>query len=155
MKRSHSKTWIAGIAGGMAMNLAMLATFRFMGFGIHGDGILMDPSLQSRKLIAVWAEMEPLPLVVDRPLPIIMGIIAFGVIHAYLYRWISPSWPPGAVRRGLFFSLLVFLMTFLFWEFFTPFNLFGEPLPLIALELFFWALVALADGLSIAWIMET
>jgi hypothetical protein len=45
-------------------------------------------------------------------------------------------------------------MTFLFWEFFTPFNQFGEPVELIALELCFWAVIALADGLTIAGIME-
>jgi hypothetical protein len=35
------------------------------------------------------------------------------------------------------FAGLLFFMTFFFWEFFTPFNQFGEPLPLIALELCF------------------
>jgi hypothetical protein len=45
-------------------------------------------------------------------------------------------------------------MTFLFWEFFTPFNQLGEPLGLIALELVFWALIALADGFAISAIME-
>jgi hypothetical protein len=154
MKQSHARTLIAGAAGGIAMNLAMLLTFRFIGFGLKGNGILLDPSIQSRKLIAVWTELEPLPLVVNQPAPIILGIIAFGIIHAYLYRWISPAWPPGVGRRGLSFSLLVFVMTFLFWEFFTPFNQFGEPLRLIALELTFWALIALADGFSIAAAME-
>jgi hypothetical protein len=51
---------------------------------------------------------------------------------------------------GLRFSALVFVMTFLFWEFFTPFNLLGEPLQMIALELLFWGFIALADGLTIA-----
>ncbi len=136
------------------MNLVMLLTFRFIGFGVNGNGILLDPSLQSPKLIAVWTKLEPLPLVVNNPLPIILGIIVFGIIHAHLYRWISPAWPSGTLRRGLSFSLIVFVMTFLFWEFFTPFNQFGEPLPLIALELTFWAAIALADGLLIAAIME-
>jgi hypothetical protein len=45
-------------------------------------------------------------------------------------------------------------MTFFFWEFFTPFNQFGEPLPLIALELAFWALIAVAEAFAIASIME-
>jgi hypothetical protein len=45
-------------------------------------------------------------------------------------------------------------MTFLFWEFFTPFNQFGEPLPLLALELSFWALIALAEAFTIAFVME-
>jgi hypothetical protein len=132
----------------------MLITFRFIGFGIDADGILLDPALQSRKLIAVWTELEPLPLVVNEPFPIILGIVGFGVFHAYLYRRICSSWPKGVVKRALSFSLVVFVMTFLFWEFFTPFNQFGEPLGLIAIELAFWALIALADGFTIAAIVE-
>ncbi|MEZ4484472.1 MAG: hypothetical protein R2864_07705 [Syntrophotaleaceae bacterium] len=154
MRPTHGKTVLAGVLGGMAMNLAMLLTFRLIGFGIDGNGLLLKASIQSRKLIAVWTEIEPLPLVVTRPAPIIAGIVLFGVLHAYLYRWISPAWPVGVVRRGLSFALLVFLLTFLFWEFFTPFNQFGEPLRLIAVELGFWAIIALADGLAIAWVME-
>lgn len=154
MKKTHRRTLLAGVAGGFAMNVAMLLTFRLIGFGINADGILLNPSVQSSKLIAVWTTIEPLPLVVNRPIPIILGIILFGMVHAYLYRWISPAWPAGIIRRALSFSLLVFLMTFLFWEFFTPFNQFGEPLGLIALELCFWAVIALADGFAISTIME-
>lgn len=150
MQQSNGRTILAGIAGGLAMNITMLMTFRLLGFGWNGDGVLIQSSSQSRKLIAVWTELEPLPLVVNAPASIIIGIIVFGLIHAYLYRWLSPAWPVGVLKKGLRFSGLVFVMTFLFWEFFTPFNLFGEPLHLIALELIFWALIALADGLAIA-----
>jgi len=71
-----------------------------------------------------------------------------------VYRWLSPAWPKGSIARGLRMSVLIFLLVFCFWEFFTPFNLFGEPLALIGLELLFWAIIALADGLVIAFIME-
>lgn len=154
MKPSHLRTWTAGVAGGAAMNVAMLLTFRLIGFGWNGGGFLLNPAWQSEKLIAVWTKIEPLPLVVNRPTPIILGIIAFGVIHAYLYRWLQPAWGAGFLRRGLSLTLLVFLTTFLFWEFFTPFNQLGEPLRLIAVELSFWAVIALADGLAIAAVME-
>lgn len=154
MKTSHPKTLLAGVAGGLSMNLVMLLTFRFIGFGVNGNGILLNPSIQSRKLIAVWTELEPLPLVVNQPVPIIVGIIAFGIVHAYLYRWLCSAWPTGIAKRGLSFALLVFVMTFVFWEFFTPFNQFGEPISLITIELSFWALIALADGFAIAAIME-
>ena len=153
MRGSHARTVLAGFAGGFAMNLVMLLTFRFIGFGVHGGGILLDPDFQSKKLIAVWTELEPLPLVVSRPVPIILGIIVFGIIHAYLYRWLSPAWPEGFANRGLRFAAIVFLMAFLFWEFFTPFNQFGEPIGLIAIELSFWALIALADGFAISAVM--
>ena len=154
MRTSGSRTVLAGVAGGFAMNLMMTLTFRFIGFGVHGGGILLDPDFESRKLIVVWTELEPLPLVVSRPVTIILGIIVFGIIHAYLYRWLSPAWPEGRAKRSLRFAAIVFLMTFLFWEFFTPFNQFGEPVGLIAIELTFWALIALADGLAISSIME-
>jgi len=136
------------------MNFAMLLTFRLIGFGWTGKGILLDPAVQSRKLIAVWTEIEPLPLVVNHPAPIIVGIVLFGIIHAFVYRWISPAWPEGAVARGIRMSILTFILVFLFWEFFTPFNQFGEPLPLIGLELLFWATIALADGFVISFIIE-
>lgn len=150
MQSNYGRTLLAGIAGGMAMNLTMLMTFRLIGFGWNGDGILIRSASQSQKLVAVWTELEPIPLVVDTPAPIIMGIVLFGIVHACLFRQLAAAWTGGAVRRGLKFAGLVFVMTFLFWEFFTPFNLFGEPLHLIALELVFWACIALADGLAIS-----
>lgn len=154
MKPSALRTVLAGIGGGFAMNLAMLLTFRFLGFGWRGKGILLNPDVQSRKLIAVWTEIEPLPLVVNNPASIIAGIILFGIIHAFAYRWISPAWPEGIVARGMRMAILIFLLVFSFWEFFTPFNQLGEPLPLIGLELLFWAIIALANGFVIAFITE-
>lgn len=136
------------------MNLSMLLTFRAIGFGWNGTGVLLNPDIQSKKLIAVWTKLEPLPLIVSNPTPIIIGILVFGIIYAFLYRWLSSGWPPGITPRALRFAFLVFVLVFLFWEFFTPFNLFGEPYPLIGLELVFWALIALAGGFSIAGIME-
>lgn len=138
------RTLVAGIAAGLALNLAMLLTFRLMGFGWRGGGILLDPTRQSPKLIEVWTKLEPLPLVVANPTPIIAGLMLFGVGHAFVYRWLAPHWPPGVLPRGLRLAGLIFFLSFLFWEFFTPFNQFGEPLPLIAL----------AEGLAIAGVFE-
>jgi hypothetical protein len=148
------RTLAAGLAGGLALNLAMLLTFRLIGFGWRGGGILLDPAFQSPKLIAVWTRLEPLPLVVANPAPIILGLMLFALGHAWVYRWLSPHWPPGIRPRGLRLAGLIFFLSFLFWEFFTPFNQLGEPLPLIALELSFWAVIALAEGLAIAGVFE-
>jgi len=148
------RTLIAGIAGGLAMNLMMLLTFRAIGFGWEGDGILLTSSIQSQKLIAVWTTLEPLPLVAVNPAPIVAGLVLFGIGHAFVYRWLAVAWPQGVLPRAARFAGLLFFMTFLFWEFFTPFNQFGEPLRLIALELSFWAAIAIAEALVIATIME-
>lgn len=148
------KTLLAGLAGGFALNLTMLLTFRLIGFGWKGGGILLDPTIQSSKLIAVWTNLEPLPLVVNSPAPIIGGLVLFAISHAFMYRWLSPAWPAGIAARALRLALLVFILSFVFWEFFTPYNQFGEPLALIALELVFWAAIALAEGFAIAAVME-
>ncbi len=153
-KTTHGRTILAGLAGGVAMNVVMLLTFRLLGFGWDGGGILLESPVQSSKLIAVWTEIEPIPLVVDTPTPIIAGIVLFGIIHAYVFRSIASAWPAGLLERGVRFSLIVFLMAFLFWEFFTPFNMFGEPLQLLLLELVFWACIAFADGFCIAALMQ-
>jgi hypothetical protein len=136
------------------MNVAMLLTFRTIGFGWDAKGILLTSPIQSPKLVAVWTTLEPLPLVVNTPAPIILGLLLFGVGHAFLYRWVSAAWPRGVRPRALRFAGIIFFMTFLFWEFFTPFNQFGEPLPLIAIELCFWAVIALAEAFAIAAVVE-
>jgi len=154
MTNSMSRTLLAGLAGGTTLNTVMLLTFRLLGFGWNGGGILLDPSIQSRKLIAVWRQLEPLPMVVSRPFPIIVGLMAFGFGHAFVYRWLAPSWPPGIKSRAWRLAALVFFLSFLFWEFFTPFNQFGEPLRLVALALLFWSTIAAAEALAIAAVFE-
>lgn len=87
------------------------------------------------------------------PAPIVIGIVLFGIGHAFAYRSVSVVWPAGILSRALRFAGSLFFMTFLFWEFFTPFNQF-EPLPLVALELVFWAAIAIAEAFVIALVIE-
>jgi hypothetical protein len=95
------KTIWAGLAGGVTMNVVMLLTFRLLGFGWNGGGILLSSPNQSPKLIAVWTELEPLPLVVANPAPIVIGLLLFGVGHAFIYRSVSPAWPAGILPRAM------------------------------------------------------
>lgn len=145
---------LAGLAGGLALNTTMLLTFRLIGFGWDGDGILLSSPMQSQKLIAVWTQMEPLPLIVTNPAPIVFGLLCFGLGHALVYRWLASTWPAGTAPRALRLAGLIFFLAYVFWEFFTPFNQLGEPLPLIGLELVFWAAIALAEAFAIASVME-
>lgn len=154
MRSNIVRVVFAGFVGGVALNLGMLLTFRLLGFGWDGGGILLDPSIQSPKLIAVWTQIEPIPLVISNPAPIITGLILFGIGHAFIYRWLAPAWPAGIRARAWRMAALVFFLSFLFWEFFTPFNQFGEPVLLIGLELAFWAAISMAEGLAIAAVFE-
>lgn len=146
MKAPVTSTVIAGLLGGLAMNAAMLLTFRLIGFGAQGDGILLSSPSQSEKLVAVWTRLEPLPLVVEKPLVIVGGLMLFAMMRVFAYREVAAALPPGWWPRCWRYALVVWACVFAFWEFFTPFNQLGEPLPLIALELAFWAVIALAEA---------
>ena len=132
----------------------MALTFRLIGFGWDGDGFLLDPSLQSNKLIAVWTRLEPLPLISTKPATMLVGLVLFGVGHALIYRWLAPAWPAGVAPRATRLGALVCFLSFGWFEFFTPFNLFGEPVSLISAQLLFWAAAAAAEALVVAAIME-
>ena len=148
------RKFAAGLAGGLTLNVAMLLTFRLLGFGWNGGGILLVSPMQSGKLIAVWTKIEPLPKIVAAPTPMLIGLVLFGFVHAAIYDWLAPHWPVGVAPRALRFAVLNFVLAYLFFEFFTPFNLLGEPVALIALELIFWFVVAAAEAFVIAAIIE-
>lgn len=152
--RLHRPLLAAGLAGGAAINLTLFATFRLVGFGLDGGGVLLDPLRQSPKLIAVWTELEPLPLLATRPWFCAVGLGAFGFAQAFVYAGVAAAWPPGFAPRTLRFAGLLFGETFLFWELFTPFAQLGEPPTLVALELAFWAVVALGTAAAVAWPSE-
>lgn len=148
------RTVLAGLAGGTALAVSLALTFRLLGFGWNGGGLLLDPALQSPKLIAVWTTLEPPPLVVERPGRIVPVLTLLGIAHATVYRWIAPAGPGGVPSRAVRFGGLIFVLAYVFWEIFTPYNQFGEPLRLILVELAFWAIVALAEAFAIAGVME-
>ena len=60
--KSFGRVLVAGLAGGIGLNLFKLLTFRLPGFGWNIDGILTASPVQSQKLIAVRTKLEPLPL---------------------------------------------------------------------------------------------
>jgi hypothetical protein len=153
-KEDITKTILSGIIGGIVLSIVMYILFGVVGFGLNFDGVLLNPNVQSAKLIAVWTEIEPIPLAFTNPLLFSIGLILFGIIHAFIYRWLSPAWPPSVKERAFRLMLLIFFLSYSFFEFFTPFNMFGEPLPLIALELTFWAIIALCEAFAIATIFE-
>jgi hypothetical protein len=114
--------------------LAILVVFRLIGFEYWG--ILVDPQYQSPKLIKVWTELEPIPLAVNHPGIITLGFIALAVIHAFVFSVIKKGIPGEGWKKGLSFGLIIWLFSYLF-EFFTPWNMFGEPVWLVGLELMF------------------
>src|SRR5881397_1003317 len=78
MKPSITRTIVAGIAGSVVFSLGTFVTFVLIGSGLdHHSGPLFDPSSQSAKFIAVWTQIEPLPLFETKPHLILLGYVLF------------------------------------------------------------------------------
>ncbi|EPX78044.1 hypothetical protein [Salipiger mucosus] len=117
-----------------------------------GAPILFDPDLQSAKIIDVLFEMEPRPLMFENgPLYMVYGL-GVGAVHGLVFMMIEPALGTTRLQRGLRFSVLLWALMVLYFEFHTPFNMFREPLMLVGLELFFWIFVVLAEGLALSFI---
>jgi hypothetical protein len=154
MKPTLWRTMLGGVAGFAAFVLALFLTFAQFGGSRRGQtGLLFNPQTQSPKLIAVWKEIEPLPLLIERPAIMFVGYLAFAVSSAFVYRSVRSAWPPGVSRRGWRMALIVWACAF-FFELQGPVNLFHEPVLPLSIALSFWAIAALALAFTIVVILD-
>jgi hypothetical protein len=142
MTRSPLKIILAGLIGGFAGNGVMGAIFSSPPI----KSILYNPEIQSPIFIEVTLK---------RNIPVsVIGLVVLSVIHAWLFSIFKPSIPGGTwFRQGLFWGLTIFLMFWLFQEWFIYHTLLGEPLILNLLELSILLLGSLVEGAIIAFFL--
>ncbi len=132
----------AGMTGGFVGNgiLGALFTSRW----VHD--VLYDPARQS----PLFIEITP-----TRDIPVsVTGLVILSAIHGWLYYRLESALPGRDwVRKGLFWGLTLWLMYWLFQEWFIYHTLLREPLLLNAFELMILLLGSLAEGLTIAFLM--
>lgn len=125
-----------------------------MGNGVLGalfssppiHSILYNPEWQSQLFIAVTP---------GRNIPVsVAGLVILSVVHAWLFDVLRPSIPGGTwLKKGLFWGLTIWLMYWLFQEWFIYNTLLNEPLILNALELAMLMLGSLVEGVVIAFLL--
>ncbi len=136
---------LCGIAAGGAWWLGFQLLF------MPAQAILADPSLQSEKFLSVFFELEPPPHTAQRPWLLTAAFFVFGTIHVLVYQIVAPSLPSGRIIRGLQFGAISWSLCFPWFEFYLPWNVMREPMPLVALELVLWAGVMALEGLVISF----
>lgn len=100
------------------------------------QNVIFSSSLnQSPKLVAVWTTLEPVPQLGSLLPALLITPAIFGFLFAVLYDSI-----PGRtkIRKGVAYGAILWGTIAVFFELFAPFGLFGEPLHLLAYELFLW-----------------
>jgi len=138
----------APLAGLVAFTLANVVS-NLLFFQL-GAPILFDPDIQSAKVIDVLFEMAPRPLMFENgPLYIAYGL-GVGAVHGLVFMMIEPALGQTRMQRGLRFAVVLWALMALYFEFHTPFNMFGEPPLLVSLELVFWVFVLAVEGLTLS-----
>lgn len=140
-------------AATLVAGAALQAVTALLWFNPLTTRLILTPEFgQSAKLINVWTVWEPLPRIMQMPsAPMIAGFLAFTLLHVLVYRRFAPLLPGrGWVGKGLSLALGIWVFQYGYFEFFTPFNQFHEPLRLIAYELLLQAVMAVVEGLVIA-----
>ncbi|UVE51984.1 hypothetical protein KU306_16815 (plasmid) [Haloferax larsenii] len=145
--------WVtAGVAGSIGIFFANLIS-QLLFFQL-GNDILFHSEQQSDKLIAVMTQMEPLPVMETDP-GVYMTISLFiGALHGGVFAYIRDSLPENTIKSGFAYGGILWVLMALYFEFHVPFNMFGEPLPLLGLELFFWVFVVSVEGVVISTLYD-
>ncbi|WP_186756958.1 hypothetical protein [Echinicola salinicaeni] len=128
----------------------------FIGEGIMGGlfmsqpvhSILYNPQIQSELFLQITPERN---LMVS-----IIGMVILSIAHAWLFWVFMPSIPGKTwIKKGLFWGFTIWLLYWVFQEWFIYHTLLMEPILLNLLELSILLLGSLAEGIIIAWFLRS
>jgi hypothetical protein len=130
---------VAGLAGGLAGNGVLGALFSTPWI----RAVLYDPSTQSPLFLEITATRD-IPLSVA-------GLVLLSIIHAALFARLAPAIPGLSWRaKGVFWGFVIWLMYWVFQEWFIYHTLLREPIALCLFELALLLAGSLVEGLVIA-----
>lgn len=142
MSKNSVISVLAGLLGGFAGNgvLGLLFTLPVV------KNILYDPALQSR----IFIDITP-----TRNVPLsVAGLVLLSASHGWLFSVFQPSIPGESWwKKGLFWGLTIWLLYWVFQEWFIYHTLLQEPLILNLLELVLLLTGSLVEGVIIAFIL--
>ncbi len=142
MRNSAIKIILAGLIGGFVGNGVLGAIFSSPPI----RSILYNPELQSQLFIEVTPK---------RNIPVsVVGLVILSILHAWLFNVFKAAVPGKTwLHKGLFWGMTIFLMFWVFQEWFIYHTLLGEPLLLNLLELSILLIGSLTEGVIIAFFL--
>lgn len=110
----------AAAAGLVAMLVSTLVS-NLLFFRL-GAPVLFDADRQSDKLLAVFFEMPPEPLMFSNG-PLYLAVAAgIGLLHGLVFWLVEPALGATRLRRGLGFAVVLWVLMALYFEFHAPLN---------------------------------
>lgn len=135
-----------------------------LGNPIISDVLYTAKAGQSPKVLAVFFTQEPLPALTPvwddafdysnaaRKLAVQGWLFIWMLGVAAIFAVIRKSLPGQGWQKGLWFGTGVWLILWLFFEAYAPFNLLGEPFRLVLVELIMELIATLLMGVTVAFI---
>lgn len=124
-------------------------------FGLSGaQGILANPEYQSEKFLQVFASLPPPPRAAQDPWFIWAGMFVIGLFPAFVFFYLNGLLSGSWWRKGLKYGLIHWALVTPWFEFYLPYNVMHEPLPLVLLESVLWLFVALWLGLFLSFVVN-
>lgn len=144
MKR-QVRIWTAAILAGFISEAFMGLIFTSQAI----KGLLYNPKLQSEKFIEITSSRE-VSLTTT-----IIGMILLSGIHSWLFSILHESIPGQTkLKQGLFFGFMIWLVYWLFQEWFVYHTMLGEPILLTLLELAILLAGSLIEGIIISFMVS-
>ncbi|RPG38676.1 MAG: hypothetical protein CBB72_000695 [Muricauda sp. TMED12] len=138
MRNCFKIIWV-GLLAGLASELFLGALF----MSSPVQSVLYDPDYQSKLFLEVTLQRN---MAIS-----IIGLIMLSVVHSWLFSLLSPSMPGGNWKqKGLFWGFTIWVMYWVFQEWFIYYTLLGEPIPLAILELTILLVGSIVEGLLIS-----
>lgn len=142
LQSKAGKIVVSGIIGGAVGYAVTAAIFSTQAV----KEIIFNPDIQSKVFISLLQNGN-MPLAAA-------GLILLSVIHSWLFELLRPSIPGHTwFAKGLFWGLVIWLMFWLFQEWFVFLALVKQPWHLSAFELLLKLPGALIEGAIIAYII--
>lgn len=116
--------------------------------------LLSNPAYQSSKFLKVFLEIEPLPRMFAGSYFIWEGFAVCGLFLAGAFLIVNPGLKGGWLRKALSFGLLHWLLMVPWFEFYLPYNVMHESLPLVLFEALLWMATNLATAVVLSFILN-
>ena len=114
--------------------------------------IIFSESLgQSEKLVNVWNTIVPIPSIQSLAPGLLITPAIFSILFAIIYDSIPGT---SKLKKGFSFGIIWWASVAVFFELFTPYGLFGEPLHLLGYELFLWFVGLISVSLVLSFIYK-
>lgn len=141
--KKHIISIVAGVVGGFAGNGILGALFSSGPI----KTMLYDPTIQSQLFIDI-TQRRNIPLSVG-------GLVVLSSIHGILYGTLRLCLPGRSwIRKGISWGVIIWLMYWVFQEWFVYHTLLGEPILLNLFELAILLAGSIVEGVIIAGIIE-